>query len=128
MHHERDGGGGYDAAGGEEIMTWLLVAGVVLSTVACDLLQSWEMKRHGGLAARVFARWPIVLSVLFMAISFFCFLELLKREDLSFAVPATAASLVVETLLARVLLKDDVRSARWAGAALVACGVALLSK
>lgn len=65
---------------------------------------------------------------MFMAISFFCFMELLKLEDLSFAVPATAASLVVETLLARVLLKEDVKTARWAGAALVACGVALLSK
>lgn len=109
-------------------MKWLLVGGVVLSTVACDLLQSWEMKRHAGLAPRVFARWPILLSVVFMAASFFCFLELLKREDLSFAVPATAASLVLDTFLARVLLRETVRPARWAGAILVTCGVVLLSQ
>ncbi|MBL8293729.1 MAG: EamA family transporter [Bryobacterales bacterium] len=109
-------------------MRWLLVSGVVLSTVACDLLQSWEMKRHSGLRRQVFGRWPILLSVFFMAASFFCFLELLKREDLSFAVPATAASLVLETLLARVLLKEVVQPARWAGAILVAGGVVLLSK
>lgn len=109
-------------------MSWLLVAGVVLSTVACDLLQSWEMRRHGGLRARVFARWPIFVSIIFMASSFFCFLELLKREDLSFAVPATAASLVVETLLARVLLKENVGRSRWAGAVLIASGVVLLAQ
>lgn len=108
-------------------MKWLLVAGVVGSTVACDLLQSWEMKRQGRLAAGVFKRWPIVLSVFFMAISFFCFIELVKLEDLSFAVPATAASVVVETLLARFLLHENVQPARWAGAFLVACGVALLA-
>jgi drug/metabolite transporter (DMT)-like permease len=109
-------------------MKWLLVGGVVLSTAACDLLQSWEMKRHAGLQARVLGRWPILVSVVFMAMSFFCFLELLKREDLSFAVPATAASLVLETLLARVVLKEEVHRARWVGAVLVAVGVVLLSQ
>ena len=36
-----------------------------------------------------------------MAVSFFCFLRLLSIADLSFAVPATAATYVVETVLAR---------------------------
>lgn len=109
-------------------MKWALVAGVVVSTVLSDLLQSWEMKRQGGLAARVFQRWPILLAVFFMATSFFCFLQLLKEEDLSFAVPATAASLVLETALARFVLGENVRPARWLGALLVGFGVALLAQ
>ncbi len=116
-------------------MRWFLLAGVVLSTVACDLLQAWEMKRQGEMKdfspsrfARLFGRWPLALSVLFMAISFFSFLRLLAIEDLSFAVPATAASLVVETLLARVVLHERVTRRRWAGALAVAAGVALLAR
>jgi uncharacterized membrane protein len=54
-------------------------------------------------------------------------MKLLTVADLSFAVPATAASFVIETILARVLLKETVDIRRWAGAALVACGVALLA-
>lgn len=114
---------------------WFLVGAVVGSTVACDLLQSWEMKRQGEVTdfrpARVaawFQRWPLALSVVFMAVSFFAFLQLLQLEDLSFAVPATAASLVVETFLAKIVLKESVDPRRWLGAILVACGVALLAR
>ena len=46
---------------------------------------------------------------------------------MSFAVPATALSLVAETILARLLLKEKVTAARWAGTALVTCGVYLLA-
>jgi len=99
---------------------WLLVGGVVLSTVCADLLQSHGMRRGGR-------GWKLPLSIVFMATSFFSFTQLLKVADLSFAVPATAASLVLETLLARLVLKESVDSRRWIGALLVAAGVALLS-
>jgi len=54
-------------------------------------------------------------------------MALLAVADLSFAVPATALSLVAETILARLVLKETVTPARWAGTVLVAAGVALLS-
>jgi drug/metabolite transporter (DMT)-like permease len=100
---------------------WVLVGAVVGATVVCDLLQSHGMRRGGR-------KWKLPLSVLFMAISFFAFTQLLKIADLSFAVPATAASLVLETLLARIILKERVSRHRWAGALLVAVGVALLAQ
>jgi len=102
------------------ILQWSLVAGVVLSTVCADLLQSHGMRRGG-------AKWKLPLSIVFMATSFFCFTRLLKVADLSFAVPATAASFVIETILARIVLNENVNSRRWAGALLVAAGVALLA-
>ena len=43
-----------------------------------------------------------------MAVSFFAFIALLSVADLSFAVPATAASYVLETVLAKYLLKEPV--------------------
>jgi len=120
-------------------MKWFMVATIVGCTVLADLLQSFEMKRNvvdvedlrpgrlGGLVAGLAQRAPLVLAVFFMAISFFAFMKLLSIADLSFAVPVTAASVVLETVLARVVLKETVSPARWAGALCVACGVALLA-
>ena len=119
-------------------MKWILVALIVGSTVLADLLQSFEMKRYGevsdfgatslkSLAATLARKKFVVLSVFFMAVSFFAFSMLLTLADLSFAVPATAASMVVETILARVVLKERVNWQRWVGAASIACGVYLVS-
>jgi drug/metabolite transporter (DMT)-like permease len=72
-------------------------------------------------------RGPLVLAVFFMAISFFAFMKLLSVADLSFSVPVTAASVALETVLARLVLGENVTALRWAGALCVACGVALLA-
>lgn len=120
------------------MMQWLLVGAIVASTTAGDVLQSIEMKRHGEIAdfgpagiwrsLAAFARRPLlVISVLCMAFSFFAFMLLISIADLSFAVPATAASLVIETVLAKYVLGEKVDGFRWAGALLVAAGVALLA-
>jgi drug/metabolite transporter (DMT)-like permease len=119
-------------------MNGLLVAIIVAATTAKDVLQAIAMKRHGeihdfrpgalGRLARVLARNRIIIaSVFFSGVSFFTFLRLVSTADLSFAVPATAASFVFETILAKYVLKERVQAARWMGACLVACGVALLS-
>ena len=117
---------------------WLLVLGIVVSTVLTDLLQSGAMKRHGEInefrpsrLGRIwlglFAKKELILSIVFMAASFFCFLKLLEIADLSFAVPATAGTIVIETVLAKLLLKEQVNHLRWAGAFCVAAGVWLLA-
>ena len=117
---------------------WLLLAVIIASTVTADVLQSHEMKRHGeihdfspNVLGRVLATLArnrnLILSVVCMAVSFFAFMPLLQVADLSFAVPASAGSLVIETILARLVLKEQVDSRRWIGAALVAGGVWLLA-
>jgi len=52
---------------------------------------------------------------------------MMESADLSFAVPASAASIVFETILARMILKEHVDSWRWWGICLVALGVVLLA-
>ena len=117
---------------------WLLVGVIVAATVLSDILQSREMKRHGEIddfrpsrLGRVLAalarRRGLALAIVCQAVSFFAFLALLSVADLSFAVPATALSYVLETILAKYVLKERISLARWAGAGLVACGVALLA-
>jgi uncharacterized membrane protein len=63
-----------------------------------------------------------------MAVSFVSFVAVLRIAELSFVVPATAASIAVETALARLLLGESVHFRRWAGACLVGAGVALLGQ
>ena len=119
-------------------MKWLLVAIIVAATSAGEILQAAGMKRHGeihdfrpGALGRVVYAISrnsfIVLSVVMMAVSFFAFMALISVADLSFSVPATATSYVLETLLAKFILKENVGRHRWAGALLVSAGVALLS-
>jgi drug/metabolite transporter (DMT)-like permease len=117
---------------------WVLLALVVVTTVASDLLQSHEMKLAGKQTGDASGLWAIVqiivrrrwliLAVGLMAISFFAFLALVQSEPLSFAVPASAASFVLETVLARVLLRESVSTLRAAGALLVFCGILMVAR
>ena len=118
---------------------WTLLSIVVGCTVMSDLLSAFEMKRHGevhdfrpGGIGRTLATLAtkkfVILSIFFMALSFFAFMTLVERADLSFAVPASAASIVFETILARTILKERVDTRRWWGVCLVAMGVVLLAE
>ena len=115
-------------------MKWLLVAIIVAATSAGEVLQAAGMKRHGeisdfrpGALGKVLYAISrnlfIVLSVVMMAVSFFAFMALVSVADLSFSVPATAASYVLETILAKTILQENVSWRRWAGALLVTSGV-----
>ena len=96
-------------------MKWMLVALMVGTTTAGEVLQAAGMRRHGeihdfrpgaiGRALAVLARNRFVIgSVVCMGISFFAFMKLLSMTDLSFAVPVSAVSYVMETVLAKYLL------------------------
>lgn len=120
------------------MMKWWLLGVVVVTTVAGDLLQSREMKlaSHGAGSIRgvlpllrlIFERRYLILAIVCMAASFFAFLELIQISPLSFAVPASAATFVLETLLASLVLKEKLGKRRTAGAMLVLCGIVLLAK
>lgn len=119
-------------------MTWVLLAVIILSTVVSDLLQSRGMKKEGrnaecapglGRVVQLIAsRHDLALSILCMAISFFAFLALLQIQPLSFAVPASAGSFVLETVLAKFLLREQLALRRVMGALLVAGGILLVAR
>ncbi len=119
-------------------MNWLLVGIIVFATAIGQVLQALGMRMHGevhdfrpGALGRLCATLAqnryIIASVAMMAVSFFAFMALLSVAPLSFAVPATAVSYVLDTILAKYLLNEQICIGRWAGALLVASGVALLS-
>jgi len=119
-------------------MRWVWIAIIVAATTVGEVMQAMGMRRHGEIRdfrpgalgrrmALVARNRFVIASVIAMAVSFFAYLGLLTISDLSFAVPATAVTYVLETVLARYVLKERVNWLRWAGASLVICGVALVS-
>ena len=119
-------------------MKWALVTLMVVATVLSDLLQSYEMKRAGEqsvgargllrLLTMIARRKFLILAIVCMAVSFFSFMALVQTEPLSFAVPASAASFILETVLAKLVLKEKVGVKRAAGALIVLAGVVLLGE
>ena len=93
-------------------MKWIWIAIIVAATTVGEVLQAAGMRRHGeisdfrpgalGRAFAVLSRSRYVIgSVVAMAVSFFAYLGLLTISELSFAVPVTAVTYVLETILAK---------------------------
>lgn len=119
------------------LVRWSLVGLMAICNSLGDVLNTAGMKRWGELEdlhpshfvrmIRAIFRNPLVLAGLgALAVSFFALLALLSIANVSFAVPATAASYLLETLLSKYVLKETVTWRRWLGASFVACGVILL--
>ena len=119
-------------------MKWVLVGINVVATVVSDLLQSHELKLAGeqSVGARglvrlvriIAARRYLILSIVFLAVSFFAFMALVQSAPLSFAVPASAGSFLLETVLARLILKEQIGGRRATGNLLVLAGILLLAR
>ena len=119
-------------------MIWLLLSITIVATVVSDLLQSYEMKRAGAqnvdarglrrLAGEIARRRYLILSIVCLAFSFFAFMALLQTAPLSFAVPASAGSFILETAMAKLLLHEEIGRRRAAGSLLVAAGIVLLAQ
>ena len=118
-------------------MQWRLAALTSICNTVGDVLNTAGMKREPeveklnlkaltAMLSRI-VRNPLVIGgVLSLTAGFFTMVSLLSIANVSFSVPATAISFVLETLLAKYILKEDVGFRRWVAASLVACGVVLL--
>jgi len=119
-------------------MKWILLTIVVVTTVLADLLQSREMKAAAVTGGERLGLVPIVkalatrpyliLAIVSMTVSFFAFLALVQTQPISFAVPASAATFVLEMALARLVLNERVDAPQAAGALLVLAGIVLLGR
>jgi len=119
-------------------MKWVLVAVIVLCTAGSDVLQSHEMRLHGAVdafevsglkqtVAAAFGRPLLLLSIGFLAVSFFSFVKLLRIAPLSFSVPMTASTYICDALLAKYVLHERVNAKRWLGIGLISAGIVLIS-
>jgi drug/metabolite transporter (DMT)-like permease len=119
-------------------MKWILVAVIVVCNTAGDVLNTAGMKRHGEvehfnphalgrLVLHLFHNPLVIAGLGTLAISFAALIVLLSIAPVSFAIPATAAGFLLETVLAKLVLGEKVTGKRWIGATLVALGVGLLA-
>jgi bacterial/archaeal transporter family protein len=119
-------------------MTWLWLAVSVISGTIGDLLSAKGMAIHGeiqdfgprGIAQvlrYITTHRLVVAGIAINAVSFFSFLALLSVADLTFAVPATAISYILKTLLAGRYLGECVFAHRGVAAVLVVVGIVLIS-
>lgn len=118
-------------------MQWRLAALTSVCNTVGDVLNTAGMKREpeveklnlralATLLSRIVRNSLVIAGVASLTAGFFAMMSLFSIANVSFAVPATAISYVLETLLAKYVLKEDVGLRRWAAATLVACGVVLL--
>jgi len=120
--------------------TWGAILAIVLSSVLGDVLLARAMKevgdvgevrKRGGLRLvlrRVLSNRHFLSGLLAMAASFFSLLFALSWGDVSLVGPAAASlTFIGNAVAAKIFLHERVDHRRWAAAALVAAGVALLA-
>src|SRR6266699_4618085 len=69
----------------------------------------------------------ILLVVFFEAIFFGFLLYMLSQKDVSIVWPLTALGFVITSLAAKIFLKEEISSVRWAGICLIVLGAGLVT-
>jgi uncharacterized membrane protein len=120
--------------GGERGRILLIMLAAVIALTIGETALAKGMKQTaraaGDWTAQVLAvarnGW-IVAGVVLLGLHLALYLLALRRADLSFALPLTAASYPLSALMARFYLREDVGTARWIGTLLIAAGVAIVA-
>lgn len=123
----------------QEASTWLVIGIIVAFSTAGDVLTARAMKEIGdldhikarmglmGAAKSVLLNPKFMLGVLCMAAAFYSLLAAVSFSDVSLVAPAAAAlTFLSNAAMAKLYLKENVNSRRWASAACICCGVYLL--
>jgi drug/metabolite transporter (DMT)-like permease len=85
------------------------------------------LRLKGGAAIRAEARPPAIVAGIATFVAYALVLAALQRAAAASVAAVRETSVVVATVLAAVVLKEQVSAWRFAGAVLVVCGVALLA-
>jgi len=112
----------------------LIMLAAVLALAAGETALSKGMKQsgriEGGWAVQAMAvvrnGW-IAAGLVLLLSHLGLYMLALKRADLSFALPLTAASYPLAALLARFYLREDVGTARWVGTLVITAGVVIVA-
>lgn len=79
------------------------------------------------LGFRIFSTPLIWLAIVLFAVFFFLWITVLSYEELSFALPLTALTYLMNALLVGPFLGEVVSPLRWAGTLLIGAGVVLVT-
>ncbi len=113
--------------------TQIFAAIVILSNAFGNLFLTWGL-RHGtgeltasplSFLRAIFSPW-VSLGICLLILWLLSKMFLLSWADLSYVLPVTAFGYVVNVMLARLFLGEQVTAARWAGTLLIVAGIILV--
>lgn len=110
----------------------VLLVAIVLAGIG-EALASKGMKQtdpNGGVAAQIQAAlgdWHVLVGIALMLGYVALYVYALGLAELSFAVPLSAASYLLGTLLAKFYLHEEVQAARWIGTFVIIAGVLIVA-
>lgn len=108
----------------------MLAAVVALTLGETALAKGVKQTAAGGWLAQAVSvarnGW-VVSGVALLGLHLVLYLLALRRADLSFALPLTAASYPLSALMARYFLREEIGTARWLGTLLITLGVAVVA-
>jgi drug/metabolite transporter (DMT)-like permease len=118
--------------------TALVVGLAVMAQAAANTLLSQGMKIIAATPAFSSGFSPLLLAyalqspflwggILLLIVYFACFLSAVSWTDLSLVLPVTAVGYILDVCTGHYLLGEPVSATRWSGAALIVCGVFLVS-
>lgn len=111
----------------------LFAAIVILSNAFGNLFLTWGMRHGAGTITgsplsfihAIFNPW-VSVGICLLVIWMLSKMAFLSWADLTYVLPVTALGYVLNALLGRVFLGEDVTPARWAGTLLIMAGVILV--
>jgi multidrug transporter EmrE-like cation transporter len=102
-------------------------------TIVCSVLGDFFMKQAAspgplkpGESVRVVQRLRFAAGIGMLTVHFIAFLFALKLAAVSVVIPLMACTYVGTTLLAKMVLREQVTPMRWAGITTIMLGVVLL--
>jgi drug/metabolite transporter (DMT)-like permease len=110
----------------------LMMLAVVLALSVGETLVARGMKQAGDAGEwrsqlrAALGNGHVLSGTVLLIISLALYATVLSQADFSFALPLTAASYPLGTLLARVYLHEEVTLVRWIGTLIITVGVAIV--
>jgi len=109
-------------------LAFILIVVSLLSFVVAQLIlkRAMEFSATSGFRNSRFV-WLATAGIVLMTVSFFLTLGLLQRYDLSYLYPFQGLSVIFITLLAAVVLKENLSARLVIGTLLITAGIVLVS-
>lgn len=115
------------------LKTRILTVVVILANVFGNSLMGWGLKhRPGALGASLMEYLAVLLNpwvaagVLLLILWLLARMALLSWADLSYVLPVTSIGYVLNAVMGRVFLGENISASRWAGTLLIVVGTALV--
>lgn len=115
------------------LKTRVLTAIVILANVLGNFAMGWGLKHRGTVLGssileylRVFLNPWVTGGVVLLIVWMLSRMTLLSWADLSYVLPVTSIGYVLNALMGRAFLCEQISSARWAGTVLIMAGTALV--